>query len=92
MDTRNNEKDIENTTTTLTGGGRGETETQLDAFFTERFLKWIEKQMGKSFLVKVVGKLGGDESDLKELCILNRVLRWTKNGITYEADPGTQNC
>ena len=54
---------------------------------SEESLKWIEEQMGKSFLVKVVGKLGGDESDLKELCILNRVLRWTKNGITYEADP-----
>ena len=50
-------------------------------------MQWIEKRMHDGFLIKVVGKLGGDESDLKELCILNRVLRWTETGITYEADP-----
>ena len=50
-------------------------------------LLWMEEQMRQRFLVKVVGKLGGDETDLKELCILNRVLRWTEHGILYEADP-----
>ena len=50
-------------------------------------LAWIEQEMAKSFLTKVVGKLGGDAGDLKEIRVLNRVLRWTPEGITYEADP-----
>ena len=54
---------------------------------TEANLTWMEEQMRGSFLVKVVGKLGGDATDCKEVCILNRVLRWTDTGILYEADP-----
>ena len=53
----------------------------------EANLTWMEEHMRGSFLVKVVGKLGGDATDCKELCILNRVLRWTDKGILYEADP-----
>ena len=30
---------------------------------------------------------GGDPEDLKEVKVLNRILRWTPEGITYEADP-----
>ena len=45
---------------------------------------------GGSFLVKVIGQLGGDPDDLKELRVLNRVLRWTDNGILLEADPRHQ--
>ena len=44
-------------------------------------------EMEKRFLVKVIGQLGGDETDLKEIRVLNRVLRWTPDGILYEADP-----
>lgn len=43
--------------------------------------------MEASFLVKVIGQLGGDSSVLKELRVLNRVLRWTEAGILLEADP-----
>ena len=50
-------------------------------------LAWIEQEMAKSFLTKVVGKLGCDADDLKETRVLNRVLRWTPEGITYETDP-----
>ena len=50
-------------------------------------LSKIEKQMQTGFLIKLMGRLGGDASDCKELCILNRVLRWTPGGIRYEADP-----
>ena len=32
-------------------------------------------------------KTGGDVGDLKEIKVLNRILRWTPAGITYEADP-----
>eukprot|EP00974_Lingulodinium_polyedra_P046719 4476622-Lingulodinium_polyedra.AAC.1 len=43
--------------------------------------------MEKSFLTKVVGKLGGDEGDSREVRVLNRVLSWSASGIRYEADP-----
>ena len=41
----------------------------------------------ESFLVKVVGRLGGDAGDEEEIRVLNRTLRWTSSGIAYEADP-----
>ena len=50
-------------------------------------LDWVEKQMEQSFLVKVVGRLGGDMEDKQEITILNRVIRWTEGGLEYEADP-----
>jgi hypothetical protein len=53
-------------------------------------LKWVEEEMGRRFLVKVIGKLGGDKGDLQELRVLNRVLRWTDEGIFAEADPRHQ--
>ena len=34
-----------------------------------------------------MGRLGGDQGDVKELRILNRVVRWEDGGISYEADP-----
>jgi hypothetical protein len=53
-------------------------------------LAWVQKKMDQCFLVKVVGKLGGDENDLKELRVLNRVLSWAPDGIRAEADPRHQ--
>ena len=46
--------------------------------------------MGASFLVKVIGQLAGDSGDLKELRVLNRVLRWTEAEILLEAHPRHQ--
>jgi hypothetical protein len=43
--------------------------------------------METSFMIKVVGQFGPDAHDLQEIRILNRVLRWSSTGITYEADP-----
>ena len=43
--------------------------------------------MEKSFLVKVMGRLGGDKQDVRELRVLNRVLSWSSGGIQLEADP-----
>ena len=42
------------------------------------------------FLVKVIAQLGGDNTDLKELRVVNRVFRWTGTGILLEADPRHQ--
>ena len=50
-------------------------------------LAWAEVEMNKVFLMKVVGRLGPDKDDKRELRVLNRVLRWTETGIAYEADP-----
>ena len=53
-------------------------------------LQWATQQMKTSFLVKIIGLLGGDAADLKEIRVLNRVLRWTPEGILLEADPRHQ--
>ena len=50
-------------------------------------LAWIEAEMHKPFLMKVIGTLGPDKGDQQEIRVLNRVIRWTATGITYEADP-----
>eukprot|EP00973_Karenia_brevis_P059194 8241984-Karenia_brevis.AAC.1 len=39
------------------------------------------------FEMKVRAVLGPEESDDKEVTILGRLVRWTKEGIEYEADP-----
>ena len=50
-------------------------------------LDWVQAQMEKHFLCKVNGRLGGDSADLREVRLLNRVIRWGPAGIRYEADP-----
>ena len=56
----------------------------------ESDLEWARQQMEKSFLVKVIGRLGGDKQDVRELRVLNRVLSWRSEGIQLEADPRHQ--
>ena len=46
--------------------------------------------MEKSFFVKVIGRLGGDKPDARELRVLNRVLSWRSGGVQLEADPRHQ--
>ena len=53
----------------------------------EEDLKWVHKALERRILLKVVGTIGGDSWDLKELRVLNRVLRWQEWGIAFEADP-----
>ena len=50
-------------------------------------LDWAQEEMSKRFLIKAMGRLGGDQGDVQELRILNRVVRWEESGISYEADP-----
>ena len=54
----------------------------------ETDLEWARQQMEKSFLV--IGRLGGDKQDVRELRVLNRVLSWRSGGIELEADPRHQ--
>ena len=53
-------------------------------------LEWARQQMEKSFLVKVIGRPGGDKQDVRELRAQNRVLSWRSGGIQLEADPRHQ--
>ena len=47
----------------------------------------FEEQLEAKYELKKGGRLGPGASDCKELTVLNRVLRWTDEGIEYEADP-----
>ncbi len=47
----------------------------------------VKAGMHKRFLLKELGRLGSHASELKELRVLNRVIRWTREGLKYEADP-----
>jgi hypothetical protein len=57
---------------------------------TDPDLEWVQQGMSACFLIKIIGRLGGDDGDLQELRVLNRVLRWSPDGIYAEADPRHQ--
>ena len=50
-------------------------------------LDWFEAELEGKYELKKGGRLGPGPNDTKELTVLNRVLRWTAEGIEYEADP-----
>ncbi len=47
----------------------------------------VKAGMHERFLLKELGRLGGGQGELRELRVLNRVIRWTPAGLRYEADP-----
>ncbi len=47
----------------------------------------VKASMHERFLLKELGRLGGGAGELRELRVLNRVIRWTPAGLKYEADP-----
>ena len=60
-----------------------------DFVFTgcDKALDWVAAQMEKSFLVKLIGRLGDGPGDVQEIRVLNRIVRWTAAGLCYEPDP-----
>eukprot|EP00969_Alexandrium_andersonii_P007431 323775-Alexandrium_andersonii.AAC.1 len=42
--------------------------------------------MNEKFMCEVEGRLGGDAKDSQEVRLLNRITRWTPEGLLYEAD------
>ena len=48
---------------------------------SDKDLDWTTARMKESFLIKLVGRHGGGAQDDKELRILNRVVRWTSQGL-----------
>ena len=43
--------------------------------------------LGERYTAKLRGILGPDKRDLREISLLNRIVRWGTHGIEYEADP-----
>ena len=54
---------------------------------TDSQLDWFEESIKKKFEVKVRGRLGSAPKDDKEMIILNRIVRITPKGLSYETDP-----
>ena len=50
-------------------------------------LDWYEKELAKNFELKIRGRLGEGCLGDNEIRILNRIVRITPTGLTYEADP-----
>ena len=57
------------------------------ALGTDESLNLYEAGLKRSFDCKIRGRLGTDESDMKEIRILNRIVRIVEKGLVYEADP-----
>jgi hypothetical protein len=49
-------------------------------------LKWMKTELERHYQLKTQ-VLGPDDSDLKQVRVLIRVIAWTNKGIQYEADP-----
>ena len=50
-------------------------------------LDWMRQQMEMKYEMSVIGRLGPGQEDAKEVKVLNRIIRWTPEGVEYEADP-----
>ena len=50
-------------------------------------LEWFTAEMRKRYELTEVCRLGPGPNDHKEGRILNRIIRWTTDGLEYEADP-----
>jgi hypothetical protein len=53
---------------------------------TEKSLDWFRQVMTEKFEVKFRGWLGPEKKDDKAIRILNRIVQWDDQGISYEAD------
>lgn len=53
---------------------------------TEDDMKQVQELFCEKYITKVRGIVGPDPSDMKAIVILNRILQWTEDGITLEAD------
>ena len=48
---------------------------------------WFKAELEKYFGLKEAHRLGPGPEDHKEAVVLNRVVRWIRDGLEYEADP-----
>ena len=52
-------------------------------------LRWLKASLERKLDIKTT-VMGPAEGEVREMRILNRIVRWTEDGITYEADPDMQ--
>ena len=50
-------------------------------------LDWFKAELEKFYELTEAQRLGPGPNDHKEAVALNRVVRWTRDGLEYEADP-----
>jgi hypothetical protein len=50
-------------------------------------LDWYEAMMAEHYELTTQPRLGPGADDAREAVVLNRIVRWTDEGIEYEADP-----
>ena len=50
-------------------------------------LDWLQSQLESKYELRLGGRLGPGDQDAKEILVLNRAIRWTEQGLEYEADP-----
>ena len=50
-------------------------------------LDWFEHALEEHYEITKTGRLGPGPKDDKEVRVLNRMVRWTLDGLEYEADP-----
>ena len=50
-------------------------------------LDWYKQELQKHYELDEGARLGPGPTDTKEAKMLNRIVRWTSEGIEYEADP-----
>ena len=62
----------------------------LTAVGEKRNLDWYKLELEKLYELKELARLGPGAQDDKEATVLNRVVRWTPEGLEYEADPRQQ--
>ena len=65
---------------------RGVHGDDLTAMGLQTDLDWYEERLGQIFELKIRGRIGED-TELKTICILNRVVTLTDEGFIYESDP-----
>ena len=53
----------------------------------KKHLDWFVEKMKKHYELKESARLGPGTGDDQEARVLNRVVRWTRAGLEYEADP-----
>ena len=59
----------------------------FSALGSDESLGKYEAGLRKSFECKMRGRLGSEPDDLKEIRMLNRIIRIAPTGLLYEADP-----
>ena len=59
----------------------------MTATGTKEQLDWYKAELERHYQLEETARLGPGPEDSKEAKMLNRIVRWTSEGLEYEADP-----